>query len=159
MTARAKQSAGILFYRVRDAQLEVLLVHPGGPYYARKDTGAWTIPKGEPEVGEALLDCARREAREELGCELPPSAASYSSLGSCRQRGGKLVHAWACEAELPLDRVGASTFELEWPPRSGKRQSFPEVDLARYFGLNAAREKINPAQVMFLEELVALRAG
>jgi predicted NUDIX family NTP pyrophosphohydrolase len=154
--ARASTSAGLLVYRRTAARLEVLLVHPGGPYFARKDDGVWTVPKGEPEPGEDLFACARRETREELGYGAPDDLARYAALGECKQRGGKVVHAWACEADLPLAALGESTFEIEWPPRSGKRARFPEIDAARYFDVEAARAKMNPAQVVFLDRLVRI---
>ena len=152
--ASSKRSAGILLYR-RKEPLEVLLVHPGGPYFARKDAGAWTVPKGEPSTGEDLFACAQREVAEELGCVPPLEMERYTQLGECRQSGGKVVHAWACEADLALSTLGPSTFEIEWPPRSGQRKQFPEIDAAQYFDLATAREKINPAQAVFLDRLLA----
>ena len=154
--ARSRLSAGLLFYRHTGDRLEVLLAHPGGPYFARKDAGAWTIPKGEPEPGEDLFDCARRETEEEVGYVAPHAKERYVALGQCQQRGGKVVHAFACEADVALDVLGASTFEIEWPPRSGQRQRFPEVDAAQYFDLETARAKIRPAQAVFLDRLVEL---
>jgi predicted NUDIX family NTP pyrophosphohydrolase len=143
-------SAGLLMYR-KAARLEVLLVHPGGPFFAKKDLGAWTIPKGVPASSEPLLAAAIREFREETG--LAPHAP-YLELGSIRQKGGKLVHGWAFEGELPQGFVLASnSFELEWPPRSGQRRAFPEIDRAELFELARAHEKINPAQRAFLERL------
>jgi predicted NUDIX family NTP pyrophosphohydrolase len=138
-------------FRRRPAGLQVLLVHPGGPFFVRKDAGVWTIPKGEAAPGEDLLTRARVEFEEELGIV---RAGEFVSLGSVRQKGGKLVHAWAFEGDLPPDFVlKCNTFEIEWPPRSGRRQSFPEVDRAEFFDEPLAREKINPAQIAFLDRL------
>jgi predicted NUDIX family NTP pyrophosphohydrolase len=138
--------------------LEVLLVHPGGPYFRNKDQGAWTIPKGEVAESEDLLARARTEFEEELGIPAP-TAANSIELGSVKQKGGKTVHAWAFEGNLPDPFVIVSnTFEMEWPPRSGRFQQFPEVDRAEFFLVEKAREKINEAQVAFLDRLVeALR--
>lgn len=145
-------------YRRRGDQLEVFLVHPGGPLYARKDDGFWTLPKGLPEPAEcdALLECARREFAEETGLEPPPAdAARYLPLGTVRQKSGKWVHAWAFEGDWPEGRaLRSNTFELEWPPFSGKVQQFPEIDRGAFFDLAAAATKINPAQQAFLERLV-----
>jgi predicted NUDIX family NTP pyrophosphohydrolase len=147
-------SAGVLMYRKGANGLEVLLAHPGGPYYARKDAGSWTIPKGEPAPGEELEAAAAREFSEEVGL---PVSGPLVPLGEVRQKGGKAVHAWAFEGELPPGFVPTSnTFEMEWPPKSGRRQQFPEIDRAEMFPLEAAREKINPAQALFLDRLVAL---
>jgi predicted NUDIX family NTP pyrophosphohydrolase len=154
----ARTSAGFLVYRRRGGSLEVLLAHPGGPYYARQDDGAWTIPKGEPEPGEDLLAAARRELREEVACE---ARDPLLPLGSVKQRGGKVVHAWAFEGDLDEDApLPANTFEIEWPPRSGRRQSFPEIDRAAFFPIEVARRKIREAQRPLLARLEeALRAG
>lgn len=147
----ARSSAGFLLYRRRAGALEVLLAHPGGPYHARRDEGAWTIPKGEPEPGEALLDAARRELREEIGCE---PREPLIPLGCVVQRGGKTVHAWACESDYEEGTpLPANTFEIEWPPRSGRRRSFPEIDRVAYLPLAAAQRKINEAQRAFLARL------
>ncbi len=143
-------------YRRRPAGLEVLLVHPGGPYWQRKDKGAWSIPKGEHEPGEAPEAAARREFEEELGT---PLHGTLRELGSVRQRGGKDVTAFAVEGDVDATRVTANRVEIEWPPRSGRRQSFPEIDRAAWFGLTDAREKINPAQVAFLDRLEASVSG
>lgn len=148
-------SAGLLLHRRRAAALEVLLVHPGGPYFRNKDLGAWTIPKGEAEPGEALLEVARREFREETGHE---PEGPFVELPAIRQKSGKWVHAWAVEGDFDPSRLRSNTFVLEWPPRSGKQVTFPEVDRAEFFGLAAAREKINIAQVLWLDEL-ARRLG
>src|SRR6185436_9334966 len=142
-------SAGVLMYRRTEGGLEVLLAHPGGPFFTRKDAGGWTIPKGEPNPGEALEAAAAREFTEETGL---PMTGPLVPLGEVRQKGGKTVHAWAFEGDLPPGFIPTSnTFELEWPPRSGKKQSFPEIDKAEMFPLDVAREKINPAQAVFLD--------
>ncbi len=151
----AKTSAGILLYRWRAGRLEVLLVHPGGPFFARKDEGAWSIPKGEVEPGEAPLDAARREFEEETGVRL---AGPFVELPPVRQRGGKVVHAWAVEADCDPDGIRSDTVTLEWPPRSGRTVAFPEVDRAAFFDLGEARRKINPAQAEWLD-LLARRHG
>jgi len=145
------ESAGLLLYRVRDRGPEVLLVHPGGPFWKNRDEGAWSIPKGEIEPGETAIDVARREFEEELGRPAPES--EFMPLGSVRQAGGKVVHAWAASGDLDADQVHSVTFEIEWPPRSGRRQAFPEVDRAGWFDLDMARRKINQAQGAFLERL------
>jgi predicted NUDIX family NTP pyrophosphohydrolase len=146
-----KRSAGILLYRGRTGAPEVLLVHPGGPFWERKDLGAWSIPKGEYEEGEDPRACALREFEEELGG--PPPADALTELGTTRLAGGKLVSAWAAEGDLDPASVVSNTFTLEWPPRSGVLREFPEVDRAEWFSLAEARRRINPAQVAFLERL------
>jgi predicted NUDIX family NTP pyrophosphohydrolase len=147
-------SAGILLHREGSDGVEVLLVHPGGPFWARKDAGAWSIPKGELDGDEDPRACALREFAEETGTVLP--AAGLEALGSVRQAGGKVVHAFAARGDLDPATVRSNTFELEWPPRSGRRAEFPEVDRAEWFGVVAAREKLNPAQVELLDRLAAL---
>jgi len=147
----SKESAGLLLHRHRDGTREVLLVHPGGPFWSRRDEGAWSIPKGEIEPGETALQVALREFREELGQD-PPNGQTIS-LGSIRQAGGKVVHGWAVAGDLDTNRVTSVTFEVEWPPRSGTKKSFPEVDRAGWFDLDVARAKILPAQAVFLERL------
>jgi predicted NUDIX family NTP pyrophosphohydrolase len=150
----AKESAGILLFRNRP-EPEVLLVHPGGPYWAKKDLGAWTIPKGEIGEGEAAHCCALRELREELGPAVPAFAdADLIGLGSIRQKGGKVVHAWAAEGDFDPAALDSNCFELEWPPRSGTRREFPEVDRARWFDPDAARRKILPAQAELIGRLI-----
>jgi predicted NUDIX family NTP pyrophosphohydrolase len=149
----AKLSAGLLLYRRRPAGVEVFLVHPGGPFWARKDAGAWSIPKGEPAPGEDLLDCARREFREETGFDLD---GAFAPLPPARQAGGKLVHGWAVEGDCDAAAVTSNSFSLEWPPRSGRRQDFPEIDRAQWFGLAAAREKLNRGQLPLLDALERL---
>jgi predicted NUDIX family NTP pyrophosphohydrolase len=149
-----KRSAGILLYRRgSDGALEALLVHPGGPLWARKDAGAWSIPKGEYEEGDDPFACALREFEEETGSA--PPAGRPSELGSIVQRSGKVVLAWALEGDLDAGAIRSNSFELEWPPRSGQRRSFPEVDRAGWFSLEAAREKLNAGQLPFLDRLLA----
>ena len=141
-------------FRRAEHGLEFLLVHPGGPYFRNKDDGAWTIPKGEVAEGEDLLTRARTEFEEELGIPAP-AAANWIELGSVKQKGGKTVHAWAFEGNLPdAFAIVSNTFEVEWPPRSGRLQQFPEIDRAEFFPIEKAREKINEAQVAFLDRLV-----
>jgi predicted NUDIX family NTP pyrophosphohydrolase len=145
-------SAGLVVFR-RAPQLEVLLGHLGGPYFARKDDGAWSIPKGEYGPEEEPLAAARREFTEELG--LPaPAGVRYEPLGTVRQRNGKQVTAWAVEAEPDVSRIVSNTFEIEWPPRSGRRQSFPELDRAGWFDLETARRKMIAGQGELLDRLV-----
>lgn len=146
-----RRSAGILLHRAGGEGLEVLLVHPGGPLWARRDDGAWSIPKGEHEPAEDPLAAARREFQEELG--VAPPAGEPRDLGEIVQKSGKLVRAWALGGDLDVTLVSSNTFELEWPPRSGRMREFPEVDRAQWFTLATAREKINPAQVALLERL------
>jgi predicted NUDIX family NTP pyrophosphohydrolase len=145
-------SAGLLLYRHRGGELEVLLVHPGGPFWARKDAGAWSIPKGEQGPEEDPYAAALRELAEELGTA--PAVNDPIDLGEVKQRGGKIVHAWAAEAEFDPDTIHSNTFEMEWPPRSGRRQEFPEVDRAQWFGPNEALERINPAQAELVHRLL-----
>jgi predicted NUDIX family NTP pyrophosphohydrolase len=151
------RSAGILLHRRRGDELEVLLVHPGGPFWARRDAGAWSIPKGEHEPGEDPLAAARREFAEELG--MPAPEGPVEDLGEVRQKGGKLVHAWALAGDLDAGATASNTFELEWPPRSGKLIEVPEVDRAEWFSLERAREKINPAQAELLDRLSEIAAA
>ena len=153
----SRRSAGILLYRQRGDRLEVLLVHPGGPLWARRDAGAWSIPKGEYDDGEEPLAAARREFEEELGTAPPDGDAA--ELGEVRQKRGKFVRAWAIAGDLDPATAVSNTFELEWPPRSGRRIEVPEVDRAEWFALDAAREKLNPAQVVLLERLAEVLAG
>ena len=152
-TTAPKLSAGLLLYRQRPTGLEVLLAHPGGPFFRNKDDGAWTIPKGAPAPGEELMAAAIREFGEEVGL---PVAPPFLPLGEVKQKGGKVVAAFACAGDAPPDFTPASnTFELEWPPRSGRRQQFPEVDRAEFFPLAVARQKINAAQIPLLDRLEA----
>jgi len=153
--ALSAQSAGLLVHRQRDGKLEVLLVHPGGPFWQKRDDGAWSIPKGEIAENETGIDVARREFQEELG--MPAPAGEVAALGDVRQAGGKVVHGWAVPGDLDVTRSTSNTFELEWPPRSGKMQRFPEVDRAAWFDLDTARCKLLPAQRPFIDRLEALR--
>jgi predicted NUDIX family NTP pyrophosphohydrolase len=146
-----KQSAGLLLYRKQGDKLEVLLVHPGGPLWVKKDLGAWSIPKGEFDQEEPLL-AAQREFHEEIG--FPAPQGEYIPLKPVRQKSGKIVHAWAVEGEVDAEHVHSNNFEMEWPPRSGKAQSFPEIDRAAWFSVEEARQKINPAQVGLIQELL-----
>jgi predicted NUDIX family NTP pyrophosphohydrolase len=150
----AAKSAGILLHRSRDDAIEVLLVHPGGPMWARRDLGAWSIPKGEYDPGEDPLAAARREFLEELGTAPPDGEAS--DLGEIRQKSGKLVRAWAQQGDLEAEQIRSNTCLVQWPPRSGRMIEVPEVDRAEWFTLEAAREKINPAQVALLDRLAEL---
>jgi predicted NUDIX family NTP pyrophosphohydrolase len=149
-----KKSAGVLAVRIKGRRLEVLLVHPGGPFWRNKDLGAWSIPKGEFGAQEGAEQVARREFCEELGIEL---SVPLSPLGDIRQRGGKVVTAFAADCDVNVEAIRSNTFEVEWPPRSGKRQSFPEVDRAAWFDLATARGKINEAQRELLDRLEAMR--
>jgi predicted NUDIX family NTP pyrophosphohydrolase len=149
----AKHSAGILLFRRDAGELQVLLVHPGGPYWAKRDEGAWTIPKGECEEGEEPRACALRELGEELGAAPDLDPGALIELGSVRQKSGKVVEAWAAEGDFDPAELESNTFELEWPPRSGRRQDFPEVDRAEWFDPGAAREKILPAQAELIDRL------
>ena len=153
-----KLSAGLLVYRRTGGELEVLIVHPGGPFWAKKDEGAWSVPKGEYEPDEDPLEVALREFEEEIGAE-PPDHATAVSLGELRQPSGKVVRAWAVEGDLDVSEVRSNTFEMEWPPRSGRTQEFPEVDRAGWFGLEEARRKLLRGQVGFLDRLEKLLAG
>jgi predicted NUDIX family NTP pyrophosphohydrolase len=145
-----KVSAGLLLYRRKDNVLEVFLVHPGGPFFATKDDGAWSIPKGELDEGEDALAAAQREFEEETGFKVE---GAFFPLAPVTQKSGKIVQAWALEGDCDPAKMKSNTFMLEWPPRSGRQQEFPEVDRAGWFGVNQAKQKINPAQIRFLEEL------
>lgn len=151
----SKHSAGILLFRRRgDGEAEFLLVHPGGPFWRRKDTGAWTIPKGQIEDEEEARACAIREMEEELGPAPELDPERLIELGSIRQRAGKVVEAWAAEADFDPATLASNTFSMEWPPRSGSEQEFPEVDRAAWFDLETARMKILPAQAELLDRLL-----
>jgi predicted NUDIX family NTP pyrophosphohydrolase len=150
---RSRVSAGVLMFRRKNDSLEFLLVHPGGPFWKNKDDGAWTIPKGEATPDEDLLTRAQIEFEEEIGTK--PSG-NWIPLGSIKQKGGKTVHGWAIEGDLPDSfKLRSNTFQIEWPPRSGKLTEFPEIDRAEFFAQEIAGRKINPAQVDFLERLSA----
>jgi predicted NUDIX family NTP pyrophosphohydrolase len=147
-----KTSAGILLYRkAENGVVETLLVHMGGPFFARKDDGSWSIPKGETDGDEDFLATAKREFNEETGFAVP--SGTFLPLGSVEQKSGKIVHAWAIEGDCDPTKLISNTFSMEWPPRSGKQQSFPEIDRGEFFTTATARQKINPAQIPFLERL------
>jgi predicted NUDIX family NTP pyrophosphohydrolase len=153
----AKESAGILLFRGPAQKLEVLLVHPGGPFWAKKDLGAWSIPKGEPDKGEDARSCALRELGEELGPAAPSlGREDLVELGSVRQKGGKLVHGWAAEADFDPAALRSNTFSMKWPPRSDVEREFPEVDRAEWFDPPEARRRILAAQADFLDRLIDL---
>jgi predicted NUDIX family NTP pyrophosphohydrolase len=146
----AKKSAGLVMYRVRNNQFEVLLVHLGGPFWARKDEGAWFIPKGEINPGEDEFAAATREFREETGIE---PRGDFIALGTIKHKGGKIVHAWAFEGDCDPSSVRSNTFTIEWPPRSGKMQEFPEVDRAQFASIEQARAKMASAEFELVERL------
>ena len=150
----AKTSAGILLHRGEGDSLEVLLVHPGGPFWSKKDEGAWSIPKGELEDGEESRACALREMEEEIGSSLGLSAERLVELGEVRLKSGKRVQGWAAEGDFDPATLHSNSFAMEWPPRSGKEREFPEVDRAEWFAPEQARLKINPAQAAFLDRLL-----
>jgi predicted NUDIX family NTP pyrophosphohydrolase len=149
----ARAAAGLLLFRRKSHGVEVLLVHPGGPLWAKKDVGAWSIPKGEIESGEDPLRAAQREFEEELGS---PVNGEFVKLTPIRQASGKWVHAWALESDFDTTSFKPGTFSMEWPPKSGRRQDFPEVDRVEWFALDAAKRQINPAQVALLDQLSSL---
>lgn len=148
-------SAGLLMYRLRNGGLEVFLVHPGGPYWAKKDDGAWSLPKGEPGPGEELLEAARREFAEETGFSPP---GEFIPLKPVRQSGGKIVHAWAVRGDFDPLGLRSNTFAIEWPPHSGMLETFPEADRAEWFPIEIARVKILKGQAGLLDELEAILA-
>ena len=150
------RSAGLLLFRRSAAGLEVLVVHPGGPFWAKKDLGAWSVPKGEYGDDEDPVRAARREFAEELGTD--PPDGELLELGEVRLKSGKVVLAWAIEGDLDTTSIESNTFEVEWPPRSGRRQEFPEVDQAEWFAPEEARQRLNPAQAVFVDRLEALLA-
>jgi predicted NUDIX family NTP pyrophosphohydrolase len=147
-----RRSAGILLYRSGEAGVEVLIVHPGGPFWKRKDAGAWSIPKGEYDGDEDARACALREFEEETGGA--PPEGELLELGEVRQKNGKRVTAWAAEGDLDPQTVRSNTFTMEWPPRSGRTQEFPEIDRAGWFAADEAREKLNPAQAALVDRLL-----
>lgn len=149
----AKVSAGLLMYRLCKGRIEVLLVHPGGPFWAKKDAGVWGLPKGEVGPEEDLLQAAQREFEEETS--LHPQG-EFTPLGEVSQKSGKIIHAWAFEGDCDPASLKSNTFTMEWPPRSGKKQEFPEIDRAEFFTLEEARKKINPGQVALLDTLVRI---
>jgi len=145
-----KESDGILMYRQQNGILQVFLVHPGGPFWRKKDLGAWSIPKGEPGPEEDPLSAARREFQEETGFRV---SGNFIPLSPVRQPGGKVVQAWALESDCDPEAIRSNTFKMEWPPRSGRQQEYPEVDRAEWFGIEEAKSKINQGQIALLEEL------
>jgi predicted NUDIX family NTP pyrophosphohydrolase len=145
-------SAGLVLYRTRHGRVEVLLAHPGGPFWANRDEGAWSIPKGVADEGEDLAATAEREFVEETGFAVPDT--DWISLGTAQQRSGKTVFAWAAEGDADPSRMRSNRFSMEWPPRSGIITEFPEIDRVEWFGIAEAREKLNPAQAVFLERLL-----
>jgi predicted NUDIX family NTP pyrophosphohydrolase len=151
--AMPKHSAGILMFRRKNGRLELLLVHPGGPFWRNKDEGAWTIPKGEVAPGEQPLETAKREFEEETGVKL---TRDFIELHPITQKGGKIVYAWAVEGDLDTTAIKSNTFKIEWPPKSGKEAEYPEIDQAEFFSLDIAKIKINPAQIALIDELFNL---
>ena len=147
----AKQSAGILLYRIHNQQPEIFLVHPGGPFWARKDLHAWSIPKGEFSDDEDSLDAARREFEEETG---RPVSGDFIELSPVKQKGGKMIYCYACEGDIDPKQVNSNTFEMEWPPRSGKKQTFPEIDCGEWLDSSNAKLKILESQAAFIDELI-----
>jgi predicted NUDIX family NTP pyrophosphohydrolase len=152
----AKNSAGILMYRQREGIVEVLLAHMGGPFWAKKDLGAWSIPKGEFDPGEGPLEAAKREFEEETGISV---SGTFIPLVPIKQSGGKIIHIWAVEGDCDPAKIRSNTFMLEWPPRSGKQQAFPEIDRAEWFSLDVAREKVTKGQRGFIEQLRRIFEG
>jgi len=147
----AKKSAGLLLYRIKNNLVEILLVHPGGPFWQKKDIGSWSIPKGEVEEGEELLKAAFRETQEEMGLKLEENQPL--PLNPVKQKSGKIIYAFALQADVKIDNIKSNLFEMEWPPRSGKKQSFPEVDKAQWFSIEEAKMKIVRGQIAIIEQL------
>jgi len=152
-SSRSRRSAGIILYRKRHGSTEIFLVHPGGPYWAKRDEGSWSIPKGEYEEGEEAIDAARREFLEETGVAVN---GPFLALRPVRQPSGKIITAWAAEGELDPARLRSNSFSLEWPPKSGITQSFPEVDRGAWFSLTEARDKLSPGQLPLLQGIADL---
>lgn len=148
--AKSRVSAGLLMYRHRDGKLQVLLAHPGGPFFKNKDEGSWSIPKGEIESKEDFLEAAQREFEEETGIK---PVGPFIELTPVKQKGGKVVHAWAFEGDCDPTGIVSNTFTMEWPPKSGRQTEFPEIDRAEFFDLETARQKINAAQAGLIDEL------
>lgn len=151
--AKSRVSAGLLMYRIMNGHVQVLLAHPGGPYFKNKDEGDWSIPKGEIEPGEEMLEAARREFAEEIGIH---AAGPFIALSPVKQKGGKIVHAWACAGDFDPATIVSNMFSMEWPPGSGRQAEFPEVDRAEFFDIKQARRKIKAAQAPLIDELVAI---
>jgi predicted NUDIX family NTP pyrophosphohydrolase len=148
-----KISAGLLVYRLRDGVIEVFLVHPGGPFWAKKDPGAWSIPKGLIDKDEESLAAAQREFKEETGLEI---SGHFAQLTPAKMKSGKVVRAWAVEGDCDPSAITSNTFSMEWPPNSGRQQEFPEIDRAAWFGIEEAKKKINQGQIDLLEELLQM---
>lgn len=148
-----KKSAGILLYRLKNNLLEVLLAHPGGPFWVKKDAGVWTIPKGEFTDDEDALEAAKREFKEETGMDV---TGEFVELMPLKQKSGKIIYAWLLLGDLDPSQIKSNTFELEWPPKSGIKKQYPEIDKAAWYNLNDAKEKINPGQVGFIAQLERL---
>ena len=146
-----KKSAGILLYRIVNKQPEVLLVHPGGPFFKNKDEGSWSVPKGEFNDDEDALDAAKREFKEETGFSC---SGNFLPLAPVKLKSGKTVYAWALEQDIDTSKIKSNEFEIEWPPKSGRQQRFPEIDKARWFSAAEAKLKINAAQAAFIDELI-----
>lgn len=149
----AKQSAGILLYRIKNNDLQVFLVHPGGPFWKNKDTGAWSVPKGEFSDDEDALVAARREFREETGTAIN---GNFIKLNPVKQKSGKIIYAWAAEGDIDQNSIVSNTFPLEWPPKSGKIMEVPEIDKANWFDTDTAKEKINDAQAALIDQLAEI---
>jgi len=147
----SKKSAGILLYRFTNKVIEFFLIHPGGPFFIKKDLGGWSVPKGEFDESENSFDAAIREFKEEVGVDLSGKAITLSPI---KQKGGKEVFAWAMKGDLDPQNILSNTFTIEWPPKSGKFRDYPEVDKGDWFDYDAAKQKINPAQIPFIEELI-----
>ena len=146
----SKKSAGIILYRIQNALLEIFLVHPGGPFWSRKDEGAWSIPKGEFEDDEDPLNAAKREFEEETGISI---SGRFIELNPIKQKSGKFVYAWAVEGDINPGEIRSNEFEMEWPPKSGKKKSFPEIDKAAWFSVSEAEKKIIEAQLSLIKQL------
>lgn len=153
LVSMSRVSAGLLLYRIDDGNLQVLLAHPGGPFFKNKDDGVWSIPKGEIEPDEDFLAAAQREFEEETGVK---PTGPFVALTPVKQKGGKVVHAWAFEGDCDPSAIVSNTFTMEWPPKSGKQTAFPEIDRAEFFDLETARRKINAAQAGLIDELEKL---
>lgn len=149
-----KQSARLLLYRRKNGQIEVLIGHPGGPFWAKKDKGAWSLPKGEFEEGEDSLTAAKREFGEEIGQQAPEG--DYQELGTVKLKSGKTIYGWTLEADMDVSTIDSNTFEIEWPPKSGQMQTFPEIDRAAWMSLETAKIKMHTGQSEFIDRLAGL---